>query len=291
MPRTYTRPFRVRYYECDPYRHVNNATYLRYATQTAIEASADAGYDNAKYAELGATWFIREAGIDYARPARENDTLNVKTWVHDFRRVRSRRDFEMTLAGSGEVVVRAFTDWVYLDAQTNRPVRIPAELIAAFFPEGPPPAAPRRDPFPEMPAPPPGAFTTQRRVAWHQLDTAGHLNSAWYLSLMEDTALEAARHAGWPLTRVTEHGFALYARQHRIEYLRPALFGEELCVTTYLSVMRRSTALRHYLVELTSGESVARAQTVWVCVDAQTGRPAPIPPEWQRDFAGQLAST
>ena len=231
MPRTYTRSFRVRYYECDPYRHVNNATYLRYATQTAIEASADAGYDNAKYAELGTTWFIREAGIDYLHPAREGDRLNVKTWVNDF----------------------------------------------------------RRDPFPELPSPPPGAYTTRRRVAWHQLDTAGHLNSAWYLSLMEDVALGAAEHAGWPLARVTEHDLALYARQHRIEYLRPALFGEELRVTTYLNAMRRSTALRHYLVELASGEPVARAQTVWVCVDAQTGRPAPIPEDWLRDFAGQMA--
>jgi len=289
MPRTYTRSFRVRYYECDPYRHVNNATYLRYATQTAIEASADAGYDNAKYAGLGTTWFIREAGIDYLHPAREGDRLNVKTWVNDFRRVRSRRDFEMTQTDTGEVVVRAFTDWIYLDVQTQQPVRIPEELIAAFFPEGLPAEAPRRDPFPELPSPPPGAYTTRRRVAWHQLDTAGHLNSAWYLSLMEDVALGAAEHAGWPLARVTEHDLALYARQHRIEYLRPALFGEELRVTTYLSAMRRSTALRHYWVELASGEPVARAQTVWVCVDAQTGRPAPIPQDWLRDFAGQMA--
>ena len=79
MPRTYVCSFRVRYYECDPYGHVNNANYLRYATQAALEASADAGYDAAKYEGLGTAWFIRQAGIHYHRPAQYGQALSVKT--------------------------------------------------------------------------------------------------------------------------------------------------------------------------------------------------------------------
>jgi acyl-CoA thioester hydrolase len=290
MPRTFTRPFRIRYYECDPYGHVNNANYLRYATQAALEASVDAGYDSAKYAELGTLWLIREAKIEYLHPARSGETLNVKTWVCDFRRVRSRREYEMTLAEADQVIARAYTDWVYLDAQTGQPARIPDAMMAAFFPEGAPAKAPKREPFPEPPLPPPGAFTARRRVAWHHLDPAGHMNSAWYLSLVEDTAIEAAESLGWPLQRSTEAGIAILAREHRLEYLRPALRGDALQITTYLGEFRRVSATRYYLFRRANdGELLARARTVWVWVDAATGRPRPIPDEVLRDFAEQLA--
>jgi len=290
MPRTFIRPFRIRYYECDPYGHVNNANYLRYATQAAVEASADAGYDSAKYAELGTLWLIREAGVEYLRPARSGETLNVKTWVSDFRRVRSRREYELTLASTDEIVARAFTDWVYLDAQTGQPTRIPDEMMAAFFPEGAPAEAPKREPFPEPPPPPAGAFTARRRVAWHHLDTAGHMNSAWYLSMVEDVAIEAATSLGWPVQRSTEAGIAILARDHRVEYLKPALMGDELQITTYIGEFRRASATRHYLFRREAdGELLARARTAWVWVDAAAGRPRPIPEEVLRDFAGQVA--
>jgi acyl-CoA thioester hydrolase len=289
MPRTYIRPFRVRYYECDPYGHVNNANYLRYATQAALEASADAGYDSRKYAGLGTLWLIREAGIEYLRPTSSGATLNVKTWVADFRRVRSRREYEMTLADTGETMCRAYTDWVYLDAQTNQPARIPDELIAAFFPEGAPAESPKRDPFPEPPPPPPGAYTSRRRVAWHNLDLAGHVNSAHYLSLLEDVAIESGVPVGWTVQRSAEAGLAILAREHRIEYLRPALMGDELLVTTYIGEFRRVSAIRHSLIRHASGELLARARTVWVWVDTASGRPRPVPEDILRDFAPQLA--
>ena len=292
MPRTFTRPFRIRYYECDPYGHVNNANYLRYATQAALEASADAGYDTAKYQELGTLWLIREAGIEYLRPARFGETLNVKTWVGDSlaERVRSRREYEMTLAGSGELIARAYTDWVYLDAQTLQPARIPDEMMAAFFPEGTPAEASKRAPFPELPPQPPGAFITQRRVAWHHLDTAGHMNSAWYLSLIEDVAIDAATSGGWPMQRAAEAGIAILAREHRIEYLKPALLGDELQITTYIREFRRVSATRLCLIRRASdGELLARTQTLWVWVDSATGKPRPVPDGVLGDFAAQLA--
>ncbi len=292
MPRTFTRPFRIRYYECDPYGHVNNANYLRYATQAALEASADAGYDAAKYQELGTLWLIREAGIEYLRPARFGETLNVKTWVGDSlaERVRSRREYEMTLASTGELAARAYTDWVYLDAQTLQPARIPDEMIAAFLPEGAPAEASKREPFPELPPQPPGAFITQRRVAWHHLDTAGHMNSAWYLSLIEDVAIDAAASGGWPMQRAAEAGIAILAREHRIEYLKPALLGDELQITTYIREFRRASATRLCLIRRASdGELLARTQTLWVWVDSATGKPRHIPDGVPGDFAAQLA--
>ena len=43
MPHTFTRPFRVRAYECDMLGHLNNAVNQSYCEQAAVEASEDAG--------------------------------------------------------------------------------------------------------------------------------------------------------------------------------------------------------------------------------------------------------
>ena len=52
-------------------------------------------------------WLVRETDITYLRPLVYGDTVIVKTWVGDFRRVRSRRDYALRLAGSGEPVATA----------------------------------------------------------------------------------------------------------------------------------------------------------------------------------------
>ena len=49
MQHIHERTFRVRYYECDAYGHVNHANYLRYMQETAFDASAAVGYEIARY--------------------------------------------------------------------------------------------------------------------------------------------------------------------------------------------------------------------------------------------------
>lgn len=290
MPRTYTCSFRVRYYECDPYGHVSNANYLRYATQAATEASADAGYSRAEYAELGTLWLIREAGMEYLRPVSYGETLEVKTWVSDFRRVRSRREYEMTVAETGELAARGYNDWIYMSAASGQPARIPEAMLNAFFPETAPTAeGPKREPFPEAPLLPPGAFTARRRVLWHHLDIEGHMNSAWYLNLVEEVVLDATEHARWPIQRAQEEGFTYFAREHRIEYLRPVLLGDELRITTYLGKISEDSAVRHCQINLASGELIARARSMWAFVDVESRQPLPVPPEWLLDLEDQVA--
>ncbi len=289
MSRTYTCSFPVRYYECDPYGHVSSANYLRYATQAATEASADAGYDRKEYEELGTLWLIREAGLEYLRPVSYGETLEVKTWVSDFRRVRSRREYEMTVAGTGELAARAYSDWIYLSAASGQPARIPETMINAFFPESAPAEAPKREPFPEPPVPPLGAFTARRRTLWNYLDMEGHMNSAWYLNLLEEVVMDAMEHARWPIQRAQDEGFRYVAREHQIEYLRPAMLGDELRITTYLGKIEDDSAVRHCQINLASGELIARAESVWAFVDLETDQPIPVPHEWMLDLEDQMA--
>ncbi len=64
MPQTHTSTFRVRFYECDAFGHVNNATYLRYMQEAAFDASTAVGYSPAHYAEMNRQWLVRETDIE-----------------------------------------------------------------------------------------------------------------------------------------------------------------------------------------------------------------------------------
>lgn len=292
MSLTHVRTFHVRLYECDAYGHVNNANYLRFMQESAIDASAAAGYDRARYAEMDRLWLVRETDIEYLQPLRYGDSVQIKTWVADFRRVRSRRAYEFRHTGSGALVARALTDWIFLDSATGRPTAIPREMMHAFFPEGPPQSAPPRTRFPSPPPPPPGVYRMRRRVEWRDLDETQHVNNAAYLAYLEDCGLQVCAAHGWPLARMQEEGFAIVARRHRIEYRQPALFDDELELTTWAYDMKHTSALRHFAIARVGDDApVAQARTRWVWVNLETGRPIRIPEPFLADFAPNIAGT
>ena len=291
MPLVHEHTFPIRFYECDANRHVNNANYLRYMQEAAFAASAAAGYDFARYAELGQSWLIRETEIEYFAPLVYGDTLTIKTWVDDFRRVRSRRRYESYKIGGSKPLARASTDWIYLDTATTRPVAIPDQLKRAFFPEGIPAQEGKRAPFPEPPPAPPGMFAATRRVEWRDIDGVGHVNNAVYLSYIEDAGVQASAAFGWPIERMEAAGFAIIPRKHHLEYLHPARMDDQLVIQTRDSGGRRSTATRHYLIRRAGdGTLLARVNTLYVWVNTETFRPMRIPEAFWKDFEANIVA-
>jgi acyl-CoA thioester hydrolase len=291
MPLTHTRTFRVRHYECDGYGHVNNAVYLRYMQEAAFDASAAAGYGPARYAELNRIWMPHQTDIEYLRPLKYGENVEVTTWVLDFRRVRSRRVYELRKAGTDEMVAQAFTDWAFLNATTRRPTAIPPELIGAFLPEGAPPDASPREPFPSAPPPPPGVYTMRRKVEWRDIDPAGHVNNANYIVFIGECAMEAAAHYGWPIQRAWTEGFGILARRHQIEYRLQAYYGEELEIAAWLSNVKRVQATRHFTItRVSDGELVARVRSLYVWVSRETLQPIRIPAWFTTDFGPNIVT-
>ncbi len=291
MPLVHERVFRIRHYECDPFGHVNHAQYLRFMQETAFDASAAAGYDIARYEAMGRMWWVHETDITYHRPLGYGDSAVVRTWVADFGRVRSRRAYEVRHAGSGELAAEALTDWVFLDRARQRPQPIPAELIAAFFPEGDAVQRLARTPFPVAPPPPPGVFCTRRTIEFRDLDMAGHVNNANYMTYFEACSMAVGAAYGWTPARMLAAGFGIFARRYRIEYLQQAQMGDEIEMATWVSDARRATAVRHYtMTRVADGVLLARAHTLWAWVDVHTGRPTRIPDDFRADFGPNIVS-
>ncbi len=286
----YERTFRVRHYECDAYGHVNHANYVRYMQEAAFDASAAVGYDTASYEQLGLHWLIRETDITYLRPLTYGDSVIVKTWVENFRRVRSRRAYELRQATTGQIVAQAHTDWVMLDTSNGRLATVPPAMILAFAPTKQDEDKPTYGRFPQAPPPPESVYKLNKIVAWRDLDPAKHVNNATYLSFLEDAGTLVLAHYGWSLGRLIAEGVGIVARRLRIEYKTPALLEDQLEITTYLSDVKRATAVRRYIIRRPQDNAlIARAYVLNVCVDLHSGQPRKFPPIFLQSLKQNIA--
>lgn len=145
---------RVRFHDCDPLGHVNNAVYLGYLEQAAIDHAAAVNWPASRLqGEFGAVFVARRHEIDFLRPAFENDVLEILTWPESLSGARAMRAYQIrrieASPGSlppdrlidprnvvsppgGEIVVTARTAWAFADVSRGRPVRIPRTLIDEF---------------------------------------------------------------------------------------------------------------------------------------------------------------
>jgi len=115
----------------DENRHVNNVAYVQWMQEAAIRHSEASGCSRMTRA-AGAMWVARTHRIEYFRPAFAGDLLTVRTWVADFRRVRSLRRYQFLRGPDQTLLAEGETDWVFVDALTGRPRAVPAEIQQAF---------------------------------------------------------------------------------------------------------------------------------------------------------------
>ena len=126
---SHTLRLRVRHYEMDALGHVNNAVYLQYAEEAAVEHARAIGFDEARWRELGGALVVRRHEIDYKLPAVAGDDLDVTTRVASVDRVRATR--RTTIERDGVLLAEAVTEWVLVGLD-GRPRRLPAEVVDAF---------------------------------------------------------------------------------------------------------------------------------------------------------------
>jgi acyl-CoA thioester hydrolase len=260
--------------DLDAFGEVRSASLLRLLQETATRASSDAGFDSRYYDRTGTMWLIRRTRLTLASPAHYGDVLDVRTWIADFRRVRSQREYEVR--AEDRLVARASTDWVFVDRSQGRPRRIPAEWETVFGPENSTTAV--RIPFPEM-EPHAGATTLQRRIELHDLDALQHVNNSNYVSYLEQAALEVASAAGWSLADQITAGGWLRAVSHDVEYLDAVLYGERIAITTWTTAVTSDGVERHtHLHRGDPGRPLlqARSRYQWVSSGAPAAMPATL---------------
>jgi acyl-CoA thioester hydrolase len=273
----YSRRFRVRHYELDSFGHVNNAVYVNYMQEAAIEASADAGFGPVWYQERGTGWVIRQLSIRYYLPSRYADELEVKTWISEVRRVSSTREYLITRTADGARVARARVNWIYLDLDKGQPTRLPAEITRAFEPSGELEDLGIHIQHRRVTDAEGYRYKTRRRVQTYEIDTARHVNHAVYLHWVEQAYFDALRAAGHPVERTSQDSWRALQGGHDIQYFEPAFDTDEIEITSWVCEVGRVRGAWTHEIHCTNRERLlAREYSLGVFVNPE-GKPVPAP--------------
>lgn len=116
------------------------------------------------------------------------------------------------------------------------------------------------------------------------IDVLGHASNVAYIRWVQDVARAHSEHVGWGHDEYVALGAVFVVRRHEIDYLRPAVRGDDLELATWIEGFKAATSLRVTLIAC-DGVPVARARTTWALVSTDSGRPSRIPAEVRDAFA------
>jgi acyl-CoA thioester hydrolase len=119
--------------DIDAYGHVNNSVYLTWLDRAAWSHSAALGVplDHCISSRRGMA--AQRIEIDYLRAALAGDTVQVATWIESGdQRLRVGRRFQLRRVSDAQTLARAKVDYVCINLDSGRAVRMPAGFAAAY---------------------------------------------------------------------------------------------------------------------------------------------------------------
>jgi acyl-CoA thioester hydrolase len=244
--------------------------------EAAIEASTALGFSPDWYRAHGVLWVVRRLSVRYLAPLTYGDEVEVVTWISHMGGVRSTREYDLIRTRDGTRVARGRAEWVYIDVTTGQPTRVPDAWPEAFPRGGKPEdlgvqltdARRTEDAY---------RYTSRRRVQFHELDAARHVNHAVYLRWAGQAFFDAIRGAGSPPERTRREGWAIVQGGHEVQYFAPALDNDDIEVVSRVCEMGKVRgAWTHDISNAGTGKLLARDYSVGVFVNLE-GQPIPPP--------------
>jgi acyl-CoA thioester hydrolase len=118
---------KVRFYELDPYNHVNHTNYFAYFETARIEYLDEMGWGLDMIKEHGWQFVVVEITARFLAAARYGQELTIHTWVEDAGRVKST--WRQVMMRGDEEVARVLVSAAFTDLE-GRPRRLPPEFVA-----------------------------------------------------------------------------------------------------------------------------------------------------------------
>ena len=122
----FTTSVRVRFYELDPYDHVNHTNYFSYFETARIEYLTVMGWGLDILKERGWQFVVVEINARFLAAARYGEELTIHTWVEEVGRVKST--WRQTMLRGEEEVARITVSAAFTDL-SGRPRRLPDEFV------------------------------------------------------------------------------------------------------------------------------------------------------------------
>jgi acyl-CoA thioester hydrolase len=119
--------------DIDVYEHVNNAVYLTWLDRAAWSHSTALGVPLGACVALRRGMAAHRVEIEYLRAAVRGDVVQAATWiVATDGRLRAQRRFQVRRKTDGETLARARIDYVCINLDSGRAVRMPESFARAY---------------------------------------------------------------------------------------------------------------------------------------------------------------
>jgi acyl-CoA thioester hydrolase len=129
-----THRLQVRFRDCDPLGHVNNAVYLTYLEQARFNLwRAQLGFQAKSAADAGPRgigFILARVECDFRAQAKYGDDLDVKLSLGEFGRSSFTYTYEIVNATTGQLMAGAKTVLVWFDYDAQKPTPIDDETKA-----------------------------------------------------------------------------------------------------------------------------------------------------------------
>ncbi len=125
----HTTSLKVRFYELDPYDHVNHTNYFSYFETARIEYLTDKGWGLMVLKEQGMQLVVVEIHARFLAAAGYGEELTIHTWVDQAGRVKST--WQQRMVRGDEEVARLKVLFAVTDLQ-GKPRRMPDEFARLF---------------------------------------------------------------------------------------------------------------------------------------------------------------
>ena len=187
--------------------------------------------------EKNLAWVLSRMCVEADALPAEYDEVTLHTWISDYNRLASTRNFTLADA-SGREICRAVTQWCMIDFTTRMPADMNtiAGMHEGIMVDAPSPCErPRRIRAVE------GQQACRHRVAYSDIDFNRHMNTMRYIDLMCDVM---------PIEALER----MQALRFDLNFMREARYGDELTLC-----MEGDGASRTFEYRNEAGEALCRA--------------------------------
>lgn len=127
----YRKEFIIPYYDSDKNGFVQAASLLTYMGETSSfhSDSLGVGIENLRKNNYG--WMLNRWRVKFFKYPRVRDKIIIETWNSGFNKFYATREFIIYDENLNEIV-RATTQWIFLDITTKRPKRVPQEFSEVY---------------------------------------------------------------------------------------------------------------------------------------------------------------
>lgn len=129
----HSTPYRVCYADTDQMQYMYYGNYARLYEIGRVEAMRYLGFSYRNFEENGVMMPVMDMQAKYLAPARYDELLSIRTTVLELPAARIKFKYEV-FNEKQELLNEAYTTLVFVNASTNRPMRAPADFVAALAP-------------------------------------------------------------------------------------------------------------------------------------------------------------